>query len=73
MYFHAATQRCPEIDQHTPDYQHQAELAALTSPQVRAAVRESATRPTRSSQRKRVEAKRRKGSRKRDRRSLDDG
>jgi len=32
-----------------------------------------ATRPTRSSQRKRVEAKRRKGSRKRDRRSLDDG
>lgn len=32
-----------------------------------------ATRPTRSSQRKRLEAKRRKGARKRDRRSLGDG
>ena len=35
MYFHAATRRCPEIDRHTPDYEHEAEFQALTSSRVR--------------------------------------
>ncbi len=36
IYFHPATHRCTEIDRTTPDdYQHEQELAALTSPRVR--------------------------------------
>ena len=35
MYFHAATRRCPEIDLHTPGYEHEAEFQALTSRRVR--------------------------------------
>jgi hopanoid biosynthesis associated protein HpnK len=38
MYFHAATRRCPEIDRTMPEYQHQGELAALTSSRVRSAL-----------------------------------
>jgi hopanoid biosynthesis associated protein HpnK len=38
MYFHPATRRCPEIDRHMPEYQHEEELAALTSPKVRDAI-----------------------------------
>jgi chitin disaccharide deacetylase len=35
MYFHPATRRCPEIDRTMPEYQHEAELEALTSPAVK--------------------------------------
>jgi hopanoid biosynthesis associated protein HpnK len=35
MYFHPATRRCAEIDRGMPEYQHEAELAALTSLTVR--------------------------------------
>ncbi len=35
MYFHPATRRCPEIDRTMPEYQHQAELDALTSAAVK--------------------------------------
>ena len=38
FYFHPATGRCPELDRDMPDYQHQAELQALLSPKVRAAL-----------------------------------
>jgi hopanoid biosynthesis associated protein HpnK len=38
MYFHPATRRAPEIDRRMPSYRHEAELAALTSPQVRRAI-----------------------------------
>jgi chitin disaccharide deacetylase len=38
MYFHPATGRAPEIDRGVPSYRHEAELAALTSPEVRAAI-----------------------------------
>lgn len=38
MYFHVATRRCAEIDRDMPDYQHEAELAALVSPAVAAAI-----------------------------------
>jgi hopanoid biosynthesis associated protein HpnK len=35
IYFHPATRRCAEIDRTMPDYQHEAEFAALTSSEVR--------------------------------------
>ncbi len=35
MYFHPAVRRCPEIDRTMPDYQHEEEYRALTSPAVR--------------------------------------
>src|SRR5262245_59903861 len=38
MYFHPATRRSPESDRTMPSYRQQAELAALTSPRVRAAL-----------------------------------
>ncbi len=38
MYFHPATSRAPEIDRRMPSYRHEAELAALVSPRVRAAI-----------------------------------
>jgi len=41
IYFHPATRRCPELDRHMPDYAHEAELAALVDPRVRAALHES--------------------------------
>ena len=47
MYFHAATERCPEIDRCTPEYLHEAELRALTSTRVRDAIREQGARPIR--------------------------
>ena len=34
IYFHLATERCEEIDRYTPEYQHVAELEAVTSPHV---------------------------------------
>ena len=46
MYFHPATRRCPEIDGPMPDYQHEAELAALISPRVRDALRALDLTPT---------------------------
>jgi len=39
LYFHPATRRCPELERRMPAYHHQAELAALTSPGVDAALR----------------------------------
>lgn len=45
MYFHAATRRCPEIDRHTPDYEHEAEFQALTSERVREALERLETLP----------------------------
>ena len=47
MYFHAATERCPEIDRCTPEYLHEAELRTLTSTRVRDAIREQAAIPIR--------------------------
>lgn len=38
IYFHPATRRCPELERQMPAYRHQAELAALTSPGVGAAL-----------------------------------
>ncbi|CAK0762784.1 chitin disaccharide deacetylase [uncultured Gammaproteobacteria bacterium] len=38
IYFHPATDRCPELDQTMAGYRHQDELAALLSPAVRAAL-----------------------------------
>src|SRR5262245_57519074 len=38
MYFHPATRRSPESERTMPSYRQQAELAALTSPRVRAAL-----------------------------------
>ncbi|MBI4595555.1 MAG: hopanoid biosynthesis-associated protein HpnK [Candidatus Tectomicrobia bacterium] len=35
IYFHPATRRCPEIERTMPDYHHEAELEALTSPVTR--------------------------------------
>lgn len=46
MYFHAATRRCPEIDRDMPDYQHEAEFAALVSPRVRDAIQSLGIEPT---------------------------
>ncbi len=37
MYFHPATRRAPEIDRRMKSFRHEAELAALTSPEVRRA------------------------------------
>lgn len=45
MYFHAATRRCPELDRATPEYRHEAELAALTSPRVREQIARLGLRP----------------------------
>jgi hopanoid biosynthesis associated protein HpnK len=39
IYFHPATHRCPEIDRTMPEYRHEQELAALTSPLVKEAVK----------------------------------
>lgn len=44
IYFHPATGRCPEIDREMPDYHHEAELAALISPQIGEAVRAAGIR-----------------------------
>src|SRR5262249_32481904 len=38
MYFHPATRRSPEIERTMPNYRHQDELAALTSPGFRRAL-----------------------------------
>lgn len=38
IHCHPATRRCPEIDRSMPRYRHEAELAALTSPALRAAL-----------------------------------
>jgi hopanoid biosynthesis associated protein HpnK len=45
IYFHPATGSCPELDRRMPGYRHQAELAALTSPGVGAALRAAGIRP----------------------------
>jgi hopanoid biosynthesis associated protein HpnK len=45
LYFHPATGRCPEIERQMPGYRHEAELAALTSPGVGAALRAAGIRP----------------------------
>ncbi len=39
IYFHPATERCPEIDRYMPDYRHQDEFQALVSPAVRSEIR----------------------------------
>jgi hopanoid biosynthesis associated protein HpnK len=41
IHCHPATRRCPEIDGPMPDYQHESELLALTSPVLRAAIQAS--------------------------------
>lgn len=38
IHCHPATRRCPELDASMPDYGHEAELAALLAPQLRAAL-----------------------------------
>ncbi len=38
IYFHPASRRCPELIRAMPDYDHLAELQALLSPRVRAAL-----------------------------------
>jgi hopanoid biosynthesis associated protein HpnK len=38
IHCHPATRRCPEIDRSMPGYGHEAELEALTSPQLMAAI-----------------------------------
>ena len=35
IYLHPATRRCPEIDRTMADYDHEGELAALSSSRVR--------------------------------------
>src|SRR5262249_7325680 len=45
MYFHPATRRSPEIERTMPNYRHQDELAALTSPGFRRALERLAIRP----------------------------
>lgn len=45
IYFHPATRRCPELDRSMPDYQHEQELAALTSPKVRVALERMGIQP----------------------------
>jgi chitin disaccharide deacetylase len=45
IYFHPAAGSCPEIERQMPGYRHQAELAALTSPGVGAALRAAGIRP----------------------------
>lgn len=44
IHCHPATRRCPEIDQTMPDYHHERELRALTSPAVREALAVSGIR-----------------------------
>jgi hopanoid biosynthesis associated protein HpnK len=41
LYFHPATGRSPELDRSMPGYQHEGELAALLSPAVAQALRDS--------------------------------
>ena len=45
LYFHAASRRCPEIDRTMPEYRHEGELAALTSPRVREALARRGIQP----------------------------
>jgi hopanoid biosynthesis associated protein HpnK len=45
IYFHPATGRSPELDRSMPDYGHQEELAALTSPRCAAALAAAGLRP----------------------------
>jgi hypothetical protein len=45
IYFHPATRRCPEFDRSMPDYHHEQELAALTSPNVRPMLDKMGLRP----------------------------
>ena len=44
IHCHPATRRCAEIDGPMPDYQHESELAALTSPALRQALEASGAR-----------------------------
>jgi chitin disaccharide deacetylase len=44
IHCHPATRRCAEIDGPMPDYQHESELSALTSPILREAIRVSGAR-----------------------------
>jgi hopanoid biosynthesis associated protein HpnK len=44
IHCHPATRRCPEIDGPMPDYQHESELSALTSPALREAIDASGAR-----------------------------
>jgi hopanoid biosynthesis associated protein HpnK len=44
IHCHPATRRCPEIDGPMPDYQHESELFALTSPKLREAIEASGAR-----------------------------
>lgn len=44
IHCHPATRRCPELDRTMPRYRHEAELAALTSDGVRAALAASGVR-----------------------------
>jgi hopanoid biosynthesis associated protein HpnK len=39
LYFHPAVRRCPELARTMPDYDHEGELRALTSPLVRVALK----------------------------------
>jgi chitin disaccharide deacetylase len=45
IYFHPAAGRDPLLDRLMPDYEHEAELAALCSPNVRMAVRDAGAAP----------------------------
>ncbi|NLI27683.1 MAG: hopanoid biosynthesis-associated protein HpnK [Acetobacter sp.] len=45
IYFHPATSKNAELQRLMPDYEHEAELAALLSPGVRAALRHSGAQP----------------------------
>jgi hopanoid biosynthesis associated protein HpnK len=44
IYFHPAAGRSPELDREMPDYRHEAELGALLSPRVAAALRAAGVR-----------------------------
>ncbi len=46
MYFHPATRSCPAFDRFMASYRPTDELAALTSPRVRRALRDLGVRPT---------------------------
>lgn len=45
IYFHPATRRCPEIERHMSDYEHEREFEALISPSVKEALRMHGVRP----------------------------
>ncbi len=45
IYCHPATRRCPEIDETMLGYEHEAELRALISPEVKAALTQRSIRP----------------------------